>query len=327
MQDPKKIRRNLETDFIFYESFGKRNADGNFVPIAIPDDDVDFVLEIWAEGGNGKKYKASRVDGVYKNCEKIGSSRLKVYVQLSKYCLGKGLLCRKLYIRYPDGFYQNAPMQICVPDYTGIELYNGPSDDCEIIPEDEETFAGAFHGKDGVSTFYQIHTKKNNYSQTDGVKVGNYDFYTVIEGASADNLAEMADPAKYRLVLLQERKHIHEGRCWRIPMLPYVQAERTGRGVSSTIVETDTWWPVTGRIVPWFRDGRKLNQVLPLTISERKKRFAATRNIKHRIGVALFKYTGAGGEGWTRISNIAHVELLVCNRANSNPAIGVTVIS
>lgn len=177
------------------------------------------------------------------------------------------------------------------------------------------------------SDTFCIHTKKNNYSSVDGEIIGNYDFYTVIEGVADEDLPLLADPGMYRLVLMQERKHAYEGRAWRIPMLPYVQAERTGRGVSSTIVETDNWWPVTGRIVPWFRDGRKLNQVLPLTISPTKKRFTATRNIKHRIGVALFKNTGAGGEGWTRVSNIAHIELFVAGRTSPKPFIHVAVVS
>lgn len=325
MQTPKQIRRNYETDFEFIEQFGKRDAEGNFIPSPIPED-IDFVLEIWTSPD--KKFKVSRIGGVYNFCSKLDASRLKVYVPLSEFCLGKGKLCRKLYIRFPNGFYQDAPRQICVPSYTGIKLYDGPSDDCELTPEDQETFAGAFHGRDGQSAFYQIHTKKNNFSDIEGVKAGPYDFYTVIEGVTVDNLKEMADTSKYRLVLLHERKQRGEGRRWRIPMLPYEQAKRkNGGNVFSAIAETDTWWPVTGRIVPWFRDGRKLDQALTLAISENSKRFATTRNIKRRIGVALFKYTGAAGEGWTRISNIAHIELIVCNRSNDKPNIGVTVIS
>lgn len=321
MQTTNQIRRNAETDFTYIEQFGKRDAAGNFIATAIPED-VDFDLEIWADNCN--KFIASRKNGNYNFCEKIDASRLKVYVPLSKNNLGKGPLRRKLYIRFPNGFYQDAPTQICVPAYTGIELYDGPSDDCETLPLSQEPFGGAFHGRDGISTFYQIHTKKPTKL---GEVLVPYNFHTVIEGASADNLIEMTDSTKYRLVLLQERKHDREGRRWRIPMLPYEQAKRTGREVFSAIAETDTWWPVTGRAVPWFRDGRMLDQVLALTISSTKKRFAATRNVKRRIGVALFKYTGVSGEGWTRISNIAYIELIVCGRTTSSPFIGVTVIS
>ena len=172
------------------------------------------------------------------------------------------------------------------------------------------------------SESFCIHTKRKA-----GKSVGLYDLHTVIEGASDKDLALMADSGMYRIVLMQERKHPREGRCWRIPMLPYEQVKRTGKEVNNAITETDTWWPVTGRIVPWFRNGRKLNQAVALTISEAKKRFAATRNIKRRIGVALFKYTGAGGEGWTRISNISYIELIVCGRDSANPFIQVTIIS
>lgn len=167
-----------------------------------------------------------------------------------------------------------------------------------------------------------IHTKRKA-----GKDSGLYDLHTVIEGASDEDLALMADSGMYRIVLMQERKHARESRCWRIPMLPYEQVKRTGKEVNNAIAETDTWWPVTGRIVPWFRDGRKLNQALALNVSKAKKRFTATRNIKYRVGVALFKYTGAGGEGWTRISNISYIELIVCGRESIAPYIHVTIIS
>lgn len=318
MQEPKPIRRNNETDFTFFERFGKRDEQGNFTPTAIPSDDVDFVLEMWAS--DGKIIKASRIGGVYHLCEKIDTSRLKVYVPLSSCFLGDGPLHRKLYIRYPNGFWQDAPLQICVPNCSGLYLWPGPSDEAELTPELQEIFGGMLQGKDGISAFYQIHTKKDNTRDLP------YDFYTVIEGVSTDNLHAMTDPDRFRLVLMNERKQRYEGRSWRIPMLPYEQAKRTGRGVQSSIAETDTWWPVTGRITPWFRNGRALDQAVTLTISKNKIRFASTRNIKRRIGVALFMRTGAAGEGWTRISNIAHVELMICNR-KSTPTIRVTVIS
>lgn len=321
MLDPQPIRRNYETDFTFIERFGKRDDAGNFVPILIPEDDVDFVLEIWVN--ECTSFRASRIDGHYDNCEKLDASRLKVYVPLSKCCLGIGPLRRKLYLRFPNGFFQNAPTQICIPDYCGIFLWDGPSDDADMTPEMQEIFGGMLRGRDGIdgiSTFYQIHTKKDNQRDLP------YDFYTVIEGVTADNLSAMSDPAKFRFVLMNERKHQNEGRNWRIPMLPYEQSKRTGGNVQSMIAETDTWWPVTGRITPWFRNGRFLDEAVPLTISTNKIRFASTRNIKRRIGVALFQHTGAAGEGWTRISNIAHVELMVCNR-KTTPKIRVTVIS
>ena len=124
----------------------------------------------------------------------------------------------------------------------------------------------------------------------------------------------MANTDKYRLVLMRWRKNTGEGCRWRIPMFPYEAARRLSGTVASAIAETDTWWPVTGRIVPWFRDGRKIDQALSLNISATKKRFTSTRNVKQRIGVALFKKTNTAGVGWTRISNIAYIELLVGGR-------------
>lgn len=325
MQAPStKILQNGRTDFSFIVRFKKRNEDGTFSAISIPPD-ADFEIHFFAN--NGVRFKATRINGKYNYCEKVDDSRLRVYIPLSRCFLGDGWLCQELWIRTPGGFWNGNTENVCLPSYPGFWLWNGPSDDSRLSADIDAVIGGAYHGKDGLSAFYNIHTKKNNRSGADDVKVGPYDFYTVIEGVTADNLAEMADTDKYRLVLLQERKHQGEGRRWRIPMLPYEQTKRTGRDVQSRIAETDTWWPVTGRIVPWFRDGRKLDQAVSLTITPAYNRFASTRSIKRRIGVALFKYTGAAGEGWTRISNIAYIELLVCNRTTDVPNIQVTVIS
>ena len=165
-----------------------------------------------------------------------------------------------------------------------------------------------------IQRTFCIHTKKVN----DNVDSGPYDFHTVIEGLSDDDLKIMSDPDQYRICLLRLRKHAEEGRRWRIPMLPYELARRktgSAENVISAILETDTWWPVTGRIVPWFRDGRKLPDVIQLTTTEssgiKRKVFCSTRNVKMRIGVALFRRTGRGGEGWTRVSNISTIILLL----------------
>ena len=165
-----------------------------------------------------------------------------------------------------------------------------------------------------IQRTFCIHTKKVN----DNVDSGPYDFYTVIEGVSDEDLKVMSDTDQYRICLLRLRKHACEGRRWRIPMLPYELARRktgSAENVISAILETDTWWPVTGRIVPWFRDGRKLPDVIQLTTTEpsssNRKVFCSTRNVKMRIGVALFRRTGRGGEGWTRVSNISAITLLL----------------
>lgn len=171
-----------------------------------------------------------------------------------------------------------------------------------------------------------IHTKKDNTAIED-VKP-EYAFYTVIEGVTADNLAEMADPEKYRLVLMRWRKQAREGARWRIPMLPYELDRRKGREVwPRGIAEADTWWPVTGRIVPWFRNGRTLDQAIGFNINKSAQDafFCATRNLKMRVGVALFKKTGAAGEGWSRISNISHIELFLCARKTTKPYVRVTI--
>lgn len=186
--------------------------------------------------------------------------------------------------------------------------------------------------------FLCIHTKKDNTksrkitsaSGSTTTIVEPYAFNTVIEGVSDAELAEMADTDKYRLVLMRWRKQHHEGSRWRIPMLPYEVRKNGNSGCNSSIAETDTWWPVSGRIVPWFRNGRLLDQALLLNVSPTKMRFCSVRNIKMRVGVALFKKTGRAGAGWTRISNIAYIELYLCGRKTAapyKPSIMVTVRS
>lgn len=155
-----------------------------------------------------------------------------------------------------------------------------------------------------------IHTKKNSASESP------YDFNTIIEGISEKDLEMMSDSSKYRICLLRFRKQKQDGPRWRILMLPYEIAKRTGKSLNTSILEEDTWWPITGKIVPWFRNGRNLSQVMSLNVTkalDKRKRFCATRNIKMNVGVAIFKNTGYSGEGWTRISNISYITLYVQN--------------
>lgn len=160
-------------------------------------------------------------------------------------------------------------------------------------------------------TILQISTKKVSTES----HVLPYNFYTIIEGVSDEELQEMSNPDKYRICLLRFRRRRGEGPKWRIPMLPYETAKRTSKEPpTSGISETNTWWPIKGRITKWFRGSTYLSDAMKMSITESsddngRRRFCSTRNIKARVGVAIFKYTGKGGEGWTRISNISHITL------------------
>lgn len=183
-------------------------------------------------------------------------------------------------------------------------------DDKEFLtndPEGNPYRASYFLVKD--SLFIQTLKKGEFESAVDKYP---YDLNTVIEGVSDNDLTLMTDSSKYRICLLRFRKHKGEAPRWRIPMLPYEHSKRVeGKKVTSIIAETDTWWPITGRVVPWFRNGRKLTDALRLSITTNGDKFCATRNKNMKIGVAIFRYTGKGGEGWTRISNISYITLLV----------------
>lgn len=164
-------------------------------------------------------------------------------------------------------------------------------------------------------TILQISTKKVS---TDS-NILPYNFYTIIEGVSDEELQEMSNPDKYRICLLRFRRKRGEGPKWRIPMLPYETAKRTGKEPpESGISETNTWWPIESRITKWFRGSTYLPDAMKISITNNKgrQRFCSTRNIKARVGVAIFKYTGKGGEGWTRISNISHITLYLTKLNN-----------
>ncbi len=296
-------RKNYQSDFSYIEHFGRYNSAGEFIVESIPAD-ADIKIVLFADGRT--TLEASRVKGVYDHCEVIDSSSLKVYVPLSITNLGIGELKRKMYIKEVGGFWEDADTTICIPNLTNITLWDGPSDN-ELSPSVLAILGAIYKGRDGVDGGYRLQTKKINSEP----QVTEYDFHTVIEGLSDDQLLELQDSDKYRLVLMTFRKHPHEGRRWRIPMLPYLLSQRTGKNVNSLILETDTWWPVTGRITPWFRDGRKLDDAVWLTVRAGRRQFKSTRNCQKRVGVALFKYTGSAGEGWTRISNISYVELFI----------------
>lgn len=306
------IRRNFESDFTFLEQFGIYNKAGTFVPTTIPDD-ADFVLEFWAD--EGKRFRASRIGGVYDHCEKVDETNLRVYIPLSRIHLGKGRLCKALRISYPENFYNREDERICVPAYTDILLWDGPSDNVEITTGAETVLAPTIRGRDGLSANYYLQAVKINPKNG-----APYQLRTILEGITDDDLAQMADPSHYRLVLMRFRKHKSEGRRWRIPMLPYEHAKRiTGKVVKSAIAESDTWWAVTDRNVEWWGGQRRLEDILSLgtTLQQNNRQcFRNVRNVKMRIGVALFKQTGQGGEGWTRMSNIAEVELFLPTSGN-----------
>lgn len=160
-----------------------------------------------------------------------------------------------------------------------------------------------------------LHISTKSYHAPD------YLFNTIIEGVSDDDLKLMANSDEYRICLLSFRRGSDTSAKWRIPMLPYLIAKRLGKTPSpnNIILETDTWWPITGRITKWFRGDIRLSDAVNLGTVEdaqHKFRFRSTRNKKAHIGVAIFKYTGKGGEGWTRISNIAYITLFVTNSGN-----------
>lgn len=146
-----KHRMNYESDFSYIEQFGHYDADNNFVPEPIPDDSTDFEIEFWAD--DGRKFLAGRHAGKYSFCEKIDENRLRVYLPLSCTPIGTGHLRRKLRLHIPEGFFNGQDANICVPLYTGILLWDGPSDESDITPEIESLIGATIRGRDGKSAY------------------------------------------------------------------------------------------------------------------------------------------------------------------------------
>lgn len=143
------IRLNNQTDFSFIEQFQEPDEGGNLVPAPIPEDDVDFDIEFFAD--NGVRFTASRRNGIYDHCEKLDDNRLYIYLPLSKCFLGSGWLCQKLWIRTPKTFWNDSVRNVCLPSHPGIWLWNGPSDDTKVTAEIEAIIGRVHRGDDGIT--------------------------------------------------------------------------------------------------------------------------------------------------------------------------------
>ena len=62
-------RWNILTDLAYIETFYERQGDGTLVKAAIPDAGIDFTIDYFTDGTT--HFKASRIDGVYKDCRQV----------------------------------------------------------------------------------------------------------------------------------------------------------------------------------------------------------------------------------------------------------------
>lgn len=197
----------------------------------------------------------------------------------------------------------------------GIRIKNLPSASLMLdehfdemtIPVDFEQQTMHIKGdewKKAMNVFLSAPTNSIDLSIMRDNKTGK--FKCVINTASV--VESIIDNAKYRFVLMRFRKHKHEGRRWRIPMLPYIaQLEQPTRNVVNNIAYEDTWWTITGSHTEWWNGLKGINDVLRLTLGPRG--FANVRNKKMLIGVAIFYNGGGSNSRWVRISNIAKLEM------------------
>ena len=75
-------RWNILTDLTYIETFYERQSDGTLVKAAIPDAGIDFTIDYFTDGAT--HFKASRIDGVYKDCRQVDEYSLEVFIPLSR---------------------------------------------------------------------------------------------------------------------------------------------------------------------------------------------------------------------------------------------------
>lgn len=119
-------RWNILTDLTYIETFYERQSDGTLVKAAIPDAGIDFTIDYFTDGAT--HFKASRIDGVYKDCRQVDEYSLEVFIPLSRRRMCKGELRRELTLTIPDDNFLNQIKSICFPAKTGLFLWFGPSD-------------------------------------------------------------------------------------------------------------------------------------------------------------------------------------------------------
>lgn len=130
-----KRRCNWKTDLILTETFYERAEDGSLVPAAIPDESINFKIEYWTDQ-DCRRYTVERWAGVYKGCKKLDDNTLAVFLPLSRHFLGRGTLCRELFLSIPNRNFEHSIRNICIPATTECFLWDGPTDGKEDMKND-----------------------------------------------------------------------------------------------------------------------------------------------------------------------------------------------
>ena len=158
-----------------------------------------------------------------------------------------------------------------------------------------------------TAEWYNLRTTSNGRNGLSGapiVAIENYD-------------DSMADTSMYRMCLMTLKKH------WRIPMLTPRWNPDDGTvlkpNTASNIAWSDTWWPVSDKIVTWFSNTGKVLNTVGLGFSKNTNgKFSTTGSKRRYLGCAIFKKTGKGHSGWERVSNIAKIAIFAQAGNNYN---------
>lgn len=197
------------------------------------------------------------------------------------------------------------------------------------------TFSGkaVFNGGvEGIPTgeWYNIQVRKVFSDTKPYTFTGHLD--VVIENYSADLL----DYANYRILFMRWKRGSKKSPYWHIPFISGIaqSGQQKPIGQGSLIYTDDTWWRIHGNSNNYFfsEAGDTFSEVMPMGVKQMRQTgqwvWKNNSNKKQRFGCAIFKHTGKGHSGWERISNIAVVELYLCQSGTTatNPSYLLSLI-
>lgn len=132
-------RWNIFTDLAYIETFYERQSDGSLVKAAVPEAGIDFTIDYFTD--DRTRFRASRIDGIYKDCRQVDEYSLEVFIPLSRKRMCKGELHRELTLTIPDDNFLGQVKNICFPAKTGLFLWYGPTDNFPQAPHGEAIVA------------------------------------------------------------------------------------------------------------------------------------------------------------------------------------------
>lgn len=258
-------------------------------------------------GSTGRKWRAIYVNTVYADeMELSGPATIDGGVSAT----GDGYFGGSLEVR--DGMTVRGSASLASATFSGKAVFNG--------------------GVEGIPTreWYNIQVRKVFADTKPYTFTGHLD--VVIE----NYIADLLDYANYRILLMRWKRGSKKSPYWHIPFISGIaqSGQQAPIGLGSLIYTDDTWWRIHGNSNNYFfsEAGDTFSDVLPMGVKQMGQGgqwvWKNNSNKKQRFGCAIFKHTGKGNSGWERISNIAVVELYLCQSRTTatNPSYLLSLI-